>query len=112
MITVRKLENNIDHVTFEGMEKFNASVADEVSAELTHMFDAPNSRVILDLGAIKYIDSSGFGCFLNTMKTARNNYGMLKFCNIRPDVKSLFMSLQLHTVLELHDDLESCLRSF
>jgi anti-anti-sigma factor len=112
MITINKLDNNIDQVTFNNLEKFNALVADEVRNELKTLFEAPNSRVVIDLVGIKYIDSSGFGCFLATMKTARNNYGTLKLCNIIPDIKSMFMSLQLHTVFELYDDLESCLSSF
>ena len=112
MIISGKLENNIDHVRFNGLEKFNALVSDEARTSLAKFFDTPNSKVIIDLTGIKYIDSSGFGCFLTTMKAARNNYGIMKICCIEPDVKSLFFSLQLHTVFELYDDFDSCLGSF
>jgi len=112
MVTVDKLENNIDHVSFNNLEKLNVQVADDIRAELNKLFEIPNAKVIIDLKGVKYIDSSGFGCFLNTMKAARNNYGTLKICNIEPDVFSLFRSLQLHTVLDLQDDLVSCINSF
>ena len=112
MIIINRLENNIDQVTFNKLEKFNALIADDISTELKKLFEAPNSRVIIDLEGIKYIDSSGFGCFLTTMKAARNNYGTLKLCNLIPEVESLFRSLQLHTVFELYDDLETCITSF
>jgi len=112
MIKITELENSIDQVSFDGLEKFNALVADEAREQLKKLFDAPNARVIIDLSGIKYIDSSGFGCFLITMKTARNNYGVLKICNLNSEVKALFKSLQLHTVFELFDDLESCVKSF
>ncbi len=112
MVTVDKLENNIDHVSFNNLDKFDVLVAEDIRAELNKLFEVPNTKVIIDLKGVKYVDSSGFGCFLNTMKAARNNYGTLKICNIEPDVLSLFRSLQLHTVLDLQDDLASCINSF
>ena len=112
MIDINKLDNNIDQVTFIGIGKFNALIADDARIALEKLFDAPNAKVILDLTGINYIDSSGFGCFLNTMKTARNNYGTLKICCIHPEVKTLFTSLQLHTIFELHENLEECISSF
>ena len=112
MIKIIELENRIDQVTFEGLEKLNALVADEAIEQLKKLFDAPNARVIIDLTGIKYIDSSGFGCFLSTMKTARNNYGALKICGLIKEVRTLFESLHLHTVFGLYDDLDSCIKSF
>ena len=112
MIKVTELENSIEHVVFEGIDKFNALIAEEAREQLTSLFEVPNTRVVIDLTGIKYIDSSGFGCFLTTMKSARNNYGVLKLCNADPEVKALFKTLQLHTIFEIHDTLEECLSSF
>ncbi|MBS0011337.1 MAG: STAS domain-containing protein [Bacteroidales bacterium] len=112
MLIVEKLENNIDLVSFNKLEKLNSIVADDVRAELSVLFEVPNARVIISLDGVKYIDSTGFGCFLTVMKAARNNYGTLKICNIDPGVFKLFRALHLHTVLSLYDDLESCVNSF
>jgi len=112
MISLTNLENNIDRVTFDRIKKFDASVSDQARESLTRLFEAPNARIIIDLSGIRYIDSSGFGCFLNTMKAARNNYGTLKICCLHPDIKALFISLQLHTIFELYDNLEDCISSF
>ena len=65
-----------------------------------------NSKVIIDLKGVEYIDSSGFGCFLAAMRTARNNYGVLKFANPEPRIMELFQMLHLHTVFQISDDLE------
>lgn len=112
MIVVEKIDNNIDHVRFTDLMHFNALVADKISRELTKLFEIPNSKVIIDLDGVRYIDSSGFGCFLSAMKSARNNYGILKFCNIDPEILSVFNSLQLNSVLELYNDFDSCMDSF
>jgi anti-anti-sigma factor len=68
--------------------------------------------VIIDLKGVEYIDSSGFGCFLSLMKDARNNYGILKFVNPEPKVMELFQTLYLHTVFQIYDDIDTCIRSF
>lgn len=112
MIIIEKLDNNIDLVSFNSLESLNSSVAEEIKSELGRLFDVPNARIVLDLEGIKYIDSSGFGCFLSTLRIASNNYGILKICNIEPDVLSLFKTLQLHTIIDLYEDLDSCLSSF
>ncbi len=112
MISVDRIDNSIDHITYNGIEKLNAFISEEAREELQKLFDAPNSKVILDLTGIRYIDSSGFGTLLNTMKAARNNYGTLKICYIDPNVRTLFLSLQLHTVFEIYDTLEEAVNSF
>lgn len=112
MIKSEKLGNSIELIRFEGIDKLNAPVAEEAKKLLSRFFETPSARVIIDLGGLSYIDSSGFGCLLSTMKVARNNYGILKLCCIDPDIMKLFRSLQLHSVFELYDDLESCVSSF
>ena len=112
MIDSVKVGNNIEVVSFKDTDKFNALIADEARETLVKLFDTPNAKVIINLSGIKYIDSSGFGCFLSTMKASRNNYGIMKICGLSPDVKKLFMNLQLHTIFELFDELDSCIKSF
>ena len=112
MIKITEIDHSLEHVVFEGVDKFNALIADEAREQLNKLFDIPNAKVILDLTGITYIDSSGFGCFLTTMKSARNNYGTLKVCSLESGVKTLFQTLQLHTIFDIYDDLDSCIESF
>ncbi|MCK4465961.1 MAG: STAS domain-containing protein, partial [Bacteroidales bacterium] len=72
----------------------------------------PNTKLILNLKGINYVDSSGFGVFLSIMKTANNNYGYFKLCNIASEVMELFKLLQLHNIFEIYEDLNDCVKSF
>ncbi len=110
MINIEK-KDKIDIITFT-LNKINALIADEIREEINKVFDNSNSKVIIDLKGVDYIDSSGFGCFLSVMKAARNNYGVLKFANPEPRVMELFQTLHLHTVFQIYDDLDVCIRSF
>jgi len=110
MINIEK-KNKTDIISFT-VNKLNALIADEVRDSIISVFDNANSKVIIDLKGLEYIDSSGFGCFLSVMKAARNNYGMLKFANPEPRISELFKTLHLHTIFQIYDDMDDCLRSF
>lgn len=110
MINIEK-KDKIDIISFS-INNINALVTDKIREEITKVIDNSNSKVIIDLKGVEYIDSSGFGCFLSVMKAARNNYGVLKFANPEPKVMELFQTLHLHTVFQIFDNTDSCIRSF
>jgi anti-anti-sigma factor len=104
-------KDKIDIISFS-VNKINALITDDIREGIIKVFDVSNSKVIIDLKGVEYVDSSGFGCFLAVMKAARNNYGVLKFANLEPRVSELFETLNLHTVFQIYTDIDSCLRSF
>ena len=103
--------DNVDIITFS-VKKINAFIADEIRDKIIRLFENANAKVVIDLKGVEYIDSTGFGCFLSLYRTARNNYGFLKFANAEPGIKTLFETINLHTIFEIFSDTESCIRSF
>jgi anti-anti-sigma factor len=110
-MVVFEKRGNTDIVTFS-VNKINALIAEEIRESISKLFEQPHAKVIIDLKGVEYIDSSGFGCFLSILRTARNNYGAIKIANPEPAVKLLFETLHLHTVFEMCPDMDDCLRSF
>ena len=110
MINIEK-RDKIDVVTFS-VEKLNANTIDQIKEEMGNLFDKSNAKVIIDIKGVEYIDSSGFALFLTLHKAAKNNYGLLKFVNPEPRVTDIFRTLHLHTVFEIYNDMETCLKSF
>ena len=110
MVNIQKIEN-IEIVTFS-VTKINALITEEIREQIVKLFENPHSKVIIDLKGVIYIDSSGFGCLLSILKAARNNYGSMKITNPEASVKSLLETLHLHTIFEIFDNTEECMRSF
>jgi len=104
--------NNVVIVRFDNIDRFNALITEPVKEELKSLYNKPDTRLILNLEGIKFIDSSGFGVFLSILKTANNNHGQFKLCNIETEVMELFRLLQLHNVFEIHNNLDECISSF
>ena len=105
-------EKGILVAKFTNQDRFNALITEPVKETLLGYYNKPNTKLILNLEGIRFIDSSGFGVFLSLMKTANNNFGEFKICNIAPEVKELFQILQLHNVFEINDDLLRCIERF
>ncbi len=96
----------------DNVKKFNALITDEAKQQLNALFKTPNTKLILSLKGIKYVDSSGFGVLLSLMKTANNKYGFLKICDVSDEVMELFKLLQLHNIFDIQDHVEDCLKSY
>jgi anti-sigma B factor antagonist len=111
MLKTEKI-NDIIVVRFDNINKFNALITEPVKDELKSFFNKPNTRLILSLEGVHFIDSSGFGVFLSIMKTANNNYGHFRMCNITPEVMELFKLLQLNNVFDIYNNLDDCIKSF
>jgi anti-sigma B factor antagonist len=104
--------NNVIVVRFDNIDRFNALITEPVKEELKSLFNKPDTKLVLNLEGIRFIDSSGFGVFLSILKTANNNHGQFKLCNIEPEVMELFRLLQLHNVFEIHNNLDECIKSY
>ncbi len=104
--------NNVIVARFDNIDRFNALITEPVKEELKSLFHKPDTKLVLNLEGIRFIDSSGFGVFLSILKTANNSHGQFKLCNIEPEVMELFRLLQLHNVFEIHDNLDDCIKSF
>ena len=104
--------NDVTIVSFKNTNRFNALITEQVKEEMKSLFVSSNTKLILDLSGIQFIDSSGFGVFLSIMKTANNNSGYFKISNIHEEVMELFKLLQFHNVFEIYNKRDDALKSF
>jgi anti-sigma B factor antagonist len=111
MLKTEKI-NNIIVVSFNNVSRLNALVSEPIKEEMKSFFNKANTKLILNLEGVNFIDSSGFGVFLSVMKIANNNYGTFKICNVAREVMELFKLLQLHNVFEIYANLDDCVKSF
>jgi anti-sigma B factor antagonist len=69
-------------------------------------------NIVLNLGDINYIDSSGVGELVSTYTTVVNSGGQLKLLNLTKKIRELLIITKLLTVFETHDDEKAALASF
>lgn len=71
-----------------------------------------NKKLLLNLGEVSYIDSSGIGEMVSGFTTVTNNGGQLKLVGLSKRVKDLLQITKLYTVFEVFDDEADAIRSF
>jgi anti-sigma B factor antagonist len=69
-------------------------------------------KILLNLGEVSYIDSSGIGELVSGFTTVTNSGGQLKLLNLAKRVKDLLQITKLYTVFDVHEDEAEAVRSF
>ena len=69
-------------------------------------------KILLNLGEVSYIDSSGIGELVSGFTTVANHSGQLKLLGLTKRVKDLLQITKLYTVFDVHDDEAGAIRSF
>ncbi len=94
----RKIDN-ILIVKF--MEKrIDASVSTEFKGRMVDWINAGNRRIVLDLSYVDFIDSSGLGAIVSSLKTIGTD-GDLVICGIKETVMGLFRLTRMNRVFQI-----------
>src|SRR5881275_2752107 len=71
-----------------------------------------NKKILLNLGDVSYIDSSGIGELVSAYTTVRKEGGELKLLNLTKKVHDLLQITKLYTVFDVKDDETSAVKAF
>jgi anti-sigma B factor antagonist len=71
-----------------------------------------NKKVLLNLGNVTYIDSSGIGELVAAFTSISNGGGALKLLHLTKRVQDLLQITKLYTVFEVFDDEAKAIASF
>jgi anti-anti-sigma factor len=69
-------------------------------------------KVLLNLGDVNYIDSSGLGALVSGFTTLTNQQGQLKLLNLTKKVQDLLQITKLLTVFDVFENESAALKSF
>lgn len=69
-------------------------------------------KILLNLGEVSYIDSSGIGELVSAYTTVTNVGGVLKLLNLTKRVKDLLQITKLSTVFEMHENEAEAVASY
>jgi anti-sigma B factor antagonist len=69
-------------------------------------------KILLNLGDVNYIDSSGIGELVSAYTTVKNQGGELKLLKLTKKVHDLLQITKLYTVFDVKDDETAAVKSF
>ena len=68
--------------------------------------------VVLDLGAVEFIDSTGLGALLSVLRKLKLGGGDLRLTGIGAQVLSIFRLVRMNKVFEIYPSVEEAVSSF
>jgi anti-anti-sigma factor len=72
----------------------------------------PNSKVVLDMSEVDFIDSSGLGVILSCYRHINAAGGDMRLCCLNEQVRTLFELVRIHRVFDIYNTREEALGSF
>ena len=69
------------------------------------------SKVVIDLGGVKWINSSGLGVLMAAMTTLKNAGGQMRLANVTEKVESLLMITQLMRIFDTYESVDRAVSS-
>ncbi|MGE5316204.1 MAG: STAS domain-containing protein [Acidobacteriota bacterium] len=86
--------------------------AAEINNTLHKLIDAKKKKVVIDLGAVSLMNSSGLGILIGGVTTMRNAGGDLKLAAVSPKVMNLLTITKLVNVFEVYESVKKAVSSY
>lgn len=106
-----KIENDVAVLTFKGDllgEPDTTKIRDKI-----HSLVSDNvKKIVIDLGGVNYMNSSGLGTLISVLTTVRNSQGELVLANVGGKVQNLFLITQLTKVFDSYETVDRAMASF
>lgn len=110
MVIKDKKAGDIIVLAVDGEINFNSSP--DFRKAFLKVLDSNAHKVIVNLGGVGYVDSSGLATLVEAHQKIKNTGGKLKLVKLTPKVKSLFEITKLEKLFEIFSNEEDALKSF
>ncbi len=97
-------------------ERIDARIAPEFKERMAQPIDNGSMLIVLDLSKVDFIDSSGLGAIISTLKRLNNKSGdgrkvELLICGLQDAVKTMFSLTRMDRIFQIFDNEQNALAS-
>jgi anti-sigma B factor antagonist len=93
------------------VEELDASNAGELKRDIAPLLEA-HAKLVIDLGRLRFVDSSGLGAFISCLRKLNAKGGDLKLCGMSKQVRAVFELVRMHRIFDIFSTREEALRAF
>lgn len=86
--------------------------ASEIHGKINQLMDDGKLKIVIDLGEVDWMNSSGLGILIDAVTVLKNNNGALRLVNVSDRIKNLLKITKLNTVFDVRDSLDEAKGSF
>jgi anti-sigma B factor antagonist len=97
-------------LTLSGCDAIDHANAAHLKSEALRLIGDARD-VLVDLSCVEFLDSAGVGVLVGLFKNARMRGGRVRFCGLKPGVRSVLELIQLDRIFEIYDDVDTAARA-
>lgn len=106
-------QETIDTVEVLSLEgRLDASSAREIKEKVGSLSQENRVNLVIDMGGVDFIDSSGLGSLVSSLRTVNKLGGDIKISALQDQVRSVFELTRLHRIFGIYDDSRAAVMSF
>lgn len=84
-------------------ERLDARVATDFKEQMAELIASGHTKIILDLSRVEFIDSSGLGAIVSSLKRMGGR-GDLVVCGLQDTILTMFRLTRMDRVFQIFDD--------
>ena len=111
MTIKEKMHGDVAVLTFKG-NLMGEPDTTEVREKIYGLLQEGFAKIVLDMGQVKWVNSSGLGTMIAAMTSVKNKGGELRLARVTDKVESLFAITQLIKVFKTYETVERAVASF
>ena len=92
--------------------KLTYPVLSSFFTEVREQVEAGTRKLVIDLKAVTYIDSSSIGCLMDIHRLLQERSGMVKLCGLQPRVETMISMTGVHKIIDLFREEADALAAF
>ncbi|MBC8417807.1 MAG: STAS domain-containing protein [Pseudomonadota bacterium] len=102
--------NDIDVLKLDG--RLDASSAKDIKEKVNYLVKENRVRLVIDMGAVDFIDSSGLGSLVSALRSVNKLGGDIKISALKDQVRAIFELTRLHRIFGIYEDSDAAVKSF
>jgi anti-sigma B factor antagonist len=87
-------------------KRIDAHNSPALKDQILELIEGGNKRIVVDMSAVRFVDSSGLGVLLSGYRNTASCQGELVLSGLQPQVKSMFELTRLHRVFKIYPSID------
>ena len=102
--------NDVDVLKLEG--RLDASSAKNIKAKVDSLTKENRVKLVIDMGAVDFIDSSGLGSLVSSLRSVNKLGGDIRISALQDQVRAIFELTRLHRIFGIYEESDAAAKSF
>jgi anti-sigma B factor antagonist len=102
--------NDVEVLKLDG--RLDASSAKDIKEKVGSLSRENRVKLVIDMGGVDFIDSSGLGSLVSSLRTVNKLGGDIKISALQDQVRAIFELTRLHRIFGIYDDSTAAAMSF